>query len=271
MLKTSDMARLANTTRRILIFYDKQAIFKPIEKSEAGYRYYDYNQLYDLMFILGLRNLGLSLDEIKAIKSKSEDISARQLQHVQTRIESKINDLLHIQKVISQKISQQRVVDEASLYQPTVEQRITTSFWCSRQSVACTEEEVAQLFSAFYKQLDSLALMDVSTSGFLTELSVTNPSGYADASFRIIKEKVDQSNQVFIPIIEKEANKYVSVLVENNLVGINQGLTMLRTFCQKNNLKTQDYLWQINAGDTIIETGASKYGWLEYAIINETN
>ena len=271
MLKISEMAKLANTTRRTLIFYDDQGIFSPIEKTDAGYRFYDYSQLYDLMFILGLRNLGLSLDEIKNIKNQSEDTSATQLRHAQTRIDTKINELLRIQEVISKKVAKESVIDETSLYQPAIEERIKTNFWCSSKSVTCTEEEVAQLFSDFYKQLDTLAVMDTTTSGFVTDLSVNNPNGYADASFRIIKEKVDQTNQVIIPIIEKEADTYARVLVENNVVGINHGLTLLKSFCQKNKLKTQDHLWQINAGDTIIDTGASKYGWLEYAIINEAN
>ncbi|ORM96130.1 MAG: hypothetical protein ACFWTW_03205 [Lentilactobacillus parabuchneri] len=30
MLKISDMANLANTTRRTLIFYDEEGIFKPL-------------------------------------------------------------------------------------------------------------------------------------------------------------------------------------------------------------------------------------------------
>lgn len=42
MLKISEMAKLANTTRRTLIFYDEQGVFQPVKKSASGYRYYDY-------------------------------------------------------------------------------------------------------------------------------------------------------------------------------------------------------------------------------------
>lgn len=54
-------------------------------------------------------------------------------------------------------------------------------------------------------------------------------------------------------------------------MGIDRGLKTLNKFCQKNNLKTQDYLWQINTGDSLIKNGASKYGWLEFEIINVSN
>lgn len=266
MLKISEMAKLADTTRRTLIFYDEQDLFKPAKKNESGYRYYDYNQLYDLMFILGLRNLGISLEEIKNIKNNSAT-SSKQLVNAQTRIEDKIKELSRIQKIISKKIKTETAFNTDNLYKPSLENLVSKVFWCSRKSVSCTEEEIAQLFSEFYKQLDSLTVMDTSESGFLTDLSVDDPSGYADASFRVIKEEVDQTEEVFIPVLKKKAGNYVCILVENNVVGINHGLTILKEFCQQNGLKTQAHLWQINSDDSVIENGATKYGWLEYAVV----
>ncbi|WP_409021636.1 MerR family transcriptional regulator [Dellaglioa sp. P0083] len=269
MLKISEMAKLANTTRRTLIFYDQENIFKPAQKNESGYRYYDYNQLYDLLFILGLRSLDISVAEIKEIKIHSKGVPTPQLLSAQSKIDNKIDELVKIKNVINKKIKEQSVTKDTTLYQPKIENRMKTIFWCSRQSVGCTEEEVAQLFSEFYKQLDALAVMDTTQSGFFTPLAVDNPIGYAEASFRIIKEKIADDYDVFIPIMEKHAGNYACILVENNEAGIHQGLTKLKSFCQKNKLKTADYLWQLNSGDTLIETGSSKYGWLEFAILNE--
>lgn len=267
MLKISEMAKLANTTRRTLIFYDQTDIFKPAEKNDAGYRYYEYEQLYDLMFILGLRSLDIPLDEIKAIKSQTNQRDSPQLITARKKIDKKINELVEIQKVIDNKLSEQTNVDELALYHPKIEEQIQMKFWCSKQSVNCTEEEVALLFSNFYKQLDSLAITNTTKSGFLTELSIDNPTGYADASFRVIKEVTDTEQNIYIPIMEKVTGNYASILVENTLEGIVQGLTKLKDFCQENNLKTEDHLWQINIGEILVKTGSSKYGWLGFAII----
>ncbi|RWR38095.1 MerR family transcriptional regulator, partial [Pediococcus acidilactici] len=75
MLKISEMAKLADTTRRTLIFYDEKDVFKPARKTSTGYRYYTYDQLYDLMFIRGLRSLDIPLDKIKKIKNTNEATS----------------------------------------------------------------------------------------------------------------------------------------------------------------------------------------------------
>ncbi|QFX92154.1 MerR family transcriptional regulator [Fructilactobacillus fructivorans] len=268
MLKISEMADLANTTRRTLIFYDQQDVFKPAHRTKAGYRYYDYQQLYDLLLILGLRKLDISLSEIKVIQRKSNQSSREQLFSAQTRIDAKINKLLQIQKVINQKIEQQTVTDPPVLYQPAIKRRVQTTFWCSKESATCTEEEVAQLFSEFYKQLNSLSVIDTGKSGFLTNLPVNNPNGYPNASFRVIKETVSHQQKLFIPMIKRDAGNYVCILVKNDLLGITRGLKILKSFCETNHLETQTYLWQINSDNNLIKTGASEYGWLEYALLN---
>lgn len=96
MLKISDMANLANTTRRTLIFYDEEGIFKPDKRTEAGYRYYNYDQLYDLMFILGLRSLDIPLEEIKKIETQSANVPEFQLIDAEAKIDKKINELAKI-------------------------------------------------------------------------------------------------------------------------------------------------------------------------------
>ncbi|AEJ23629.1 transcriptional regulator [Weissella koreensis] len=106
--------------------------------------------------------------------------------------------------------------------------------------------------------------------GLLTNLSLDNPTGYMDASFLILKESSNDDNKVLMPLIEKEAGQYASILVENTTDGINLGLNKLKLFCQNKKIQTDDHLWQINSDDTLIENGASKYGWLEFRTISNT-
>lgn len=265
MLKISEMAKLANTTRRTLIFYDEQGVFSPAEKSEAGYRYYDYNQLYDLMTILGLRNIGLSLDQIKAIQNGDQQ-AAPQLRQAQAEISAQIKKLQHIQGVLDQRLTSQGEATTPTLYAPEVAGLPVATFWCSRKAVDCTEQEVAQLFAEFYQELDELSLMDTATSGFLTDLPVSDPAGYKDAGFRILKATDQPVSGSYIPLLEKAAGRYVRVWVENSSQGIDRGLKALNAYCEAQHLQTQTQLWQLNSGDSLVENGATQYGWLEYAI-----
>lgn len=266
MLKISEMANLAGTTRRTLIYYDEQGIFKPIKKTKNGYRYYDYSQLYDLMLILGLRNLNISLEEIKAIKEDSSNSITKTLVEAKEKVNNEIHKLKQIRKVINQKIDQNTFSKNQTLYEPAIFQCDEVNFWCSNKAASCTEEEIAELFSSFYKNLNSLTIMNSGLSGFLTDLSLNNPAGYVDAGFRIIKE-ADFITDTIIPIINKAAGNYACILVENNEEGIVKGLKLLKAFCKTHNLKTNNNLWQINFGDSIIEKGTTKSSWLEYKIL----
>lgn len=57
LMTISQFAKAVGTTRRTLLFYDQKGIFKPKKAMANGYRYYGYEQIYKMNFILGLRDL----------------------------------------------------------------------------------------------------------------------------------------------------------------------------------------------------------------------
>lgn len=91
------LAKLAGTTRQTLIFYDQKDIFKPMKTKKNGYRYYSHKQLYQISFILGLRDLGLLVEEIKDYLSDlSRDALNRKLIPLKNKIELRIQNLKQI-------------------------------------------------------------------------------------------------------------------------------------------------------------------------------
>ncbi len=60
-----EFAKLANTTKRTVHFYDEKGVLKPVKVNSRKYRYYLEEQVLDYQMILLLTTLGISLDEIK--------------------------------------------------------------------------------------------------------------------------------------------------------------------------------------------------------------
>lgn len=58
-------ARLHNINKRTLHYYDDIGLFSPSFRADNGYRCYDSGQSARLQYILALKELGLSLEEIK--------------------------------------------------------------------------------------------------------------------------------------------------------------------------------------------------------------
>lgn len=64
--KVGDLSKITGLTVRTLRFYDQIGLFPPSGQTESGHRLYDESDLSRLQQIMSLRELGLSLDEIKS-------------------------------------------------------------------------------------------------------------------------------------------------------------------------------------------------------------
>ncbi|MGL5675301.1 MAG: MerR family transcriptional regulator [Cellulosilyticaceae bacterium] len=62
---TNEFAKLHHLNKRTLHYYDEIGLFSPKHKGDNGYRYYTFEQSMELENILALRELGMSILEIK--------------------------------------------------------------------------------------------------------------------------------------------------------------------------------------------------------------
>lgn len=171
------------------------------------------------------------------------------MQQALSKITGQLTQLQHIQAILAQRLAAQTAAAPPQPYQPVVTALPAATYWCSRKAVDCTEAEIATLFAEFYRELGAAALLDTETSGFITDLPVTNPGGYMAASFRILKATTHHADEPYIPQLERPAGRYVRVWVENTQAGIDRGLRALQAYCQAQALQPQPVLWQLNAGD----------------------
>ena len=70
-LKTGEFAAFCNTTKDTLFHYDDIGLLKPLRTAPNGYRYYSLNQIYMFDLITTLKELGLSLEQIKKLHGQA--------------------------------------------------------------------------------------------------------------------------------------------------------------------------------------------------------
>lgn len=267
LLSISEFAKLANTTRRTLIFYDQKGIFAPVKVAENGYRYYDYSQLYQISFILGLRDLGLSVEEIKDYLSDgSSDALNKKLTPLKRKVEQRIRNLKQILMILREKETNNAQLVNVDFYTVKKCYLPDREFWCSDFKVDCSEKEIASAYSQFYQSLGSGVMANKRLSGFLTDLPQAKADTYSNSGFRIIKEK-SYDQQVDVPIISQYDGNYVAVKVENTEEGIEKGLAAIREYVAENDLAIGNKLWQFNIGINIERLGLTKDSILAYAIV----
>ena len=108
-----EFAKLCGISKQTLIFYDKENIIKPRERDEYnGYRYYTADQLEQMDSILILREIGLSLAEIRAyLANRSLRSSLQLLEGQREAIRKKLDHLTAVQGRIDRKIDSLRRLD----------------------------------------------------------------------------------------------------------------------------------------------------------------
>lgn len=73
MLKIGEFSKMAHLTVKALRFYEKEGLLLPAEvDSWTGYRSYETGQLADAARIKAYRQLGLTIEEIKALKAGAD-------------------------------------------------------------------------------------------------------------------------------------------------------------------------------------------------------
>ena len=75
MYKIGEFSKMSKVTIKTLRYYEKEGLLIPsyIDKVN-GYRYYESNQLVDISKIISLKQIGLSLSEIKKVINNEIDI-----------------------------------------------------------------------------------------------------------------------------------------------------------------------------------------------------
>ena len=105
----NDFAKFSRTTKDTLLHYDRIGLLSPESRGENKYRYYSSRRLAIINVIRTLQRLGMSLEEIKALKdlrtpALADDVFERQIEKIDERIEEWIRArklLLTLRKTIN--------------------------------------------------------------------------------------------------------------------------------------------------------------------------
>lgn len=113
MYRIGDFSKASKTTIKTLRYYEKEGLLIPtFVDPYTGYRYYEASQLYDLSKIISLRQLGLSISDIKEIKSGEdlEIILQKRRKNILLEIEKSNNELNLINNLLNGGNMEKRVI-----------------------------------------------------------------------------------------------------------------------------------------------------------------
>jgi len=98
--KVGDLAKLTGLTVRTLRFYDQIGLFSPSGQTESGHRLYSESDLSRLQQIVSLKELGLSLEEIKSVLNDKQ-ISPLEIVNLQM---ARIKEQIKLQQTLLEQL-----------------------------------------------------------------------------------------------------------------------------------------------------------------------
>lgn len=106
LFTVGEMAKLSNISKQTLIFYDRKGVFSPnYVDPDNGYRYYSADQLELLDNILILKEMGLSLEEIKSfMENRSVELALSLMREQKQKMEQRMERIWKLQKKLDDKI-----------------------------------------------------------------------------------------------------------------------------------------------------------------------
>jgi len=103
--KVGELAKLAGLTVRTLRYYDQIGLYSPSGHTESGHRIYTESDIARLQQILSLKELGLSLDQVKSVIAGNHfslfDIVSLQIERLKESISLQQELLLELKHVTS--------------------------------------------------------------------------------------------------------------------------------------------------------------------------
>lgn len=239
-------AALHEINKKTLMWYDEIGLLKPACIKENGYRYYSYQQSAELETILMLRELNVSLDEIKHfMENRTIDSFDSLLQEKVTELNQTISHLKSVQKILAN----------------------------HQQDMEALRSLDISAVSLVEKQSRYLVSVDVS-SDLPFEQEITQV--IAEAKKYQLRRLYDASYGSMIPVeslYQGQFNEYSALYIEMPHPVSKKGLhlqpagTYLRAFCQGNWDKLPDKYKEILAYAD--KQGLSLYGYAYETGINE--
>ena len=182
MLKIGTFSRIANVSIRLLHYYNEIGLFEPAHiDTESGYRFYKTAQIKDLNKIIALRDLGLTLEQIKIYVDNDLSTEALRgmllLKKAQLR-ETVEDELLRLRRVEYRLKQIELEEDEAPINDVIIKPIPAQRYISVRDRKLPTD----QFGVILHGVLDGLASKRIKQPGMLTilEHSETFPDDYFD-------------------------------------------------------------------------------------------
>jgi DNA-binding transcriptional MerR regulator len=180
VFKIGDFAIIAQVPTSQLRYYDEIGLFKPSHTDPFnGYRYYQIEQLADLNRIIALKNLGMSLDEVRQLLAShvsNHDIRSL-LEAKKDEIEQR---LAEEQSLLRQVEARLQLLEQgyAPVTQPVIVKPVSAQHYLGLERISPDQETFIAEFTCLYNLMHQVELPERSYCACIAQNAGYEPDGF---------------------------------------------------------------------------------------------
>lgn len=226
-LKTGEFAAFCNTTKDTLFHYDDIGLLKPLRTAPNGYRYYSLNQIYMFDLITTLKELGLSLEQIKNYMDRRDsDAFVMLLKEQDKRLKAKIDQLTRRRRLLRNTLAQMRESFDVEEDVITVEEMPEEYFIISDPITNQSEKELFAVVSRHWDYCTKHNAYDDFVTGEIIPYENIVNGSFASSWYSSHIDKKIKSRYLHI----KPAGSYATKYIRCSYYGLKEEY---RKFCEE--------------------------------------
>ena len=245
---TGQFAKLHNINKRTLHYYDEIGILSPVYVGENGYRYYTYLQSLQLENILALREIDMSIEEIKKYLSNpnSEDFIRLAGEKI-NNIDETIKKLKGLKKVLQNKC--EHVILSEEIYHGKIEVINCKEEYLSLTQLDFQHYEVENLIQHLKSAWEHTSYKKGCGSFISVEKLKNKQYNDYDGLFTEIDKPTSKKGLFLRP-----KGKYLRSFCKGDWNGLAEIHENMFKYAEENNLKLSGYCYEMGLNEATIST-----------------
>ncbi|WP_130890314.1 MerR family transcriptional regulator [Fusobacterium varium] len=238
---TGEFAKLVNVTKHTLFYYDEVGVFSPIIRKENDYRFYAVEQIEVFEVILTLKELGMSLKDIKEyMKNRSPKNFIALMEEREKIIDEKIIYLKEIKKFFHKKAEIVRSTLDIDTDKIKIEE-YPDEYLIPIKAEINNEKDMAVYLAKHIRFCEEKNIYSPHPiSGMQDYENISKGIYYKYSSFytKITIEQLPLLQNNNIPFLLKEKGKYIVAYHSKGYYSLDEVYNKIFAFIKENNLKT---------------------------------
>ena len=246
VFRIGEFARLVGVNKKTLQYYDGRGVFKPDSVAENGYRSYSSRQLYSFHMIRMLREMGLSLEEIREyLQNRTPEQLDRLLREQRIWLKQEIRRYERMNRIVSNQLRLLDLARDLDCERVVVQELEETRLLITQNVYGLDEAEEERIL----QEHENYCLSHELNEGWVFGAMVP-PENFMQAGAEIQPRFYFTRIQKDLRYVEKKrrhlrpAGPYVVTYMKGDYMDTSPAYQRLRSYMQAHGLRAAGYAYE---------------------------